>query len=109
MHHKRRSRRRDKRTMAPCGCCTVWDGRGNTRQAPVEDGPCTGKPRKKKPTPKKDKCPINRTHEWYKEWETKTESVHFFSRTYTVTRRTHKATCIHCWKEKILKRIVRYA
>jgi hypothetical protein len=99
MHHKRRSRRRDKRNVFPCGCC--WDyNSAPDRKAPVEDGPCNGKPRKKKPRPKKERCPVNRTHEWYKEVVVTTVPYyHYFLsyRSYTKTERVR--TCIHCWTE----------
>lgn len=102
MHHKRRSRRNDKTPMLSCGCCV--DTRAK-QVGPIEDGPCTGKAKKKKPTPKKDKCPVNRTHEWYKEWvEVPLYNYYdFCDRIFGRKRRVFQATCIHCWKTKELK------
>jgi hypothetical protein len=124
MHHKRRSRRQDKRNMLACGCCE--DIRGG--KIPVEDGPCTGRVTPKKPTPKKEKCPVNGTHEWYREttvrvvdkftnlngywnceecrrirkdghwWCSRGCDKHTYDYKVEVTTRT--ATCIHCFKEQ---------
>lgn len=114
MHYKRRSRRRDKAHYAPCGCCV--DNRAG-KKAPIEDGPCNGKSRSKRVRPKKERCSVNGTHEWYKEWVEETDwyvpyeicnecgvwyCLLHGERTY-FKRRIHKATCIHCWTVKVLK------
>lgn len=102
MHYKRRSRRSTKRRLAACGCCEII----NPDKLPIEDGPCTGKVKRKKPRKPKEKCPVNRTHEWYKEWVTVEEAYWSYAlKGYKLLRReVYKATCIHCWKEKELKR-----
>lgn len=93
MHYKRRSRRRDHRHMAACGCCEII----TANKFPIEDGPCTGNPKPKKPKPAKDRCSVNRTHEWYVEDFEKTTYGYFgTTRTYHYRR----STCIHCWKVK---------
>lgn len=66
MHHKRRSRRRDKRVMAACGCCTMYDN-STGRKVPIEDGPCTDKARSKRTTPSKERCASGGSHEWVHE------------------------------------------
>jgi hypothetical protein len=105
MHHRRRSRRRDKRTMLPCGCCE--DIRGG-RAAPQidENEVCMGKAKAKKSRPKKkDKCLVNRKHEWYVETVVEqyrspwTNILREWTSTYRVS------TCIHCWRVK--KKLVR--
>lgn len=107
MHHKRRSRRRDKRTMLPCGCCEdIRSGKAIPRIDESEI--CNGKSRsKKKPRSPKERCPVNRTHEWYYEWVIQTTPLYWSRWTWMSTReykyRIKKATCIHCWKEKRLK------
>lgn len=116
MHYKRRSRRRDKAHYAPCGCCV--DNHAG-QKAPIESEICNGKSRSKRVRPKKERCPANGTHEWYKEWVEETDwhipyqnrscdecgawfcAIHG-ERIY-FKRRNHQATCIHCWTVKILK------
>lgn len=67
MHHRRRSRRRDKRTMLSCGCCEdIRSGRGLPRIDEPEV--CMGKAKKRKPRPKKSRCSKGGAHEWYREW-----------------------------------------
>jgi hypothetical protein len=91
---------------------------------PLGDVPCNGKRHgKKKAAKPKDRCPVNGTHEWYKEWVEKEDyyvlytrclkcanrgwgyvfgcSIHNTKHYYTI--RVHLATCIHCWKTKKLK------
>lgn len=105
MHHRRRSRRRDKRTMLPCGCCE--DIRGGKGLPQInENEVCMGKAKKAKPKPKKDKCPVNRVHEWYKEVITEESwvPVHHWWYGYQpgkkekVEHTYNVRTCIHCWK-----------
>lgn len=98
MHHKRRSRRRDKASYYPCGCCV----RPERDVAPVESEICNGKSRGKKARPKKEKCPVNGTHEWYKERvkEVTPSFVWFGRKTSERTYYFDKKTCIHCWVEK---------
>jgi hypothetical protein len=70
-------------------------------QPPIPDGAVTGGPRAKKPRrKKKERCPVNRVHEWYIEIEIVTEE---FRHWWTNEWRTSKAevqtrTCIQCWK-----------
>lgn len=94
-HHKRRSRRRDKLSYFPCGCCVKFD-----RVPPEieEDEICMGKAKKAKPRPKKDKCLLNNgKHEWYV--ENIVETYRFFTgATYSVEYKV--STCIHCFKAK---------
>jgi hypothetical protein len=93
-HHKRRSRRKDKRDLYPCGCC-IKPEKGDKGSPQIsENEVCNGFPRKKKDRPKKDKCPAAKAHEWYKEAVTKED---YWRGEYTFER----WTCIHCWKEKI--------
>lgn len=67
MHYKRRSRRRDKRTLLPCGCCE--DIRGGKGAPQIEENEvCTGKSYGKRGRKPKERCPTNGTHEWYREW-----------------------------------------
>lgn len=119
MHHKRRSRRRDKRTMLPCGCCEGFRG-GRNAPRPDESEVCNGKKLSRRTRPKKEKCPVNGTHEWYKEWvygedyrfECVTHTYYScawnrkpdcdFKRKYWKWRK-RTATCIHCWEVKVLK------
>ena len=72
---------------------------------PLGDVPCNGKRHgKKKQRKAKDKCPVNRVHEWYKEDVTVLEWVYPYDwqnrRPYQVENKYHIETCIHCWKEK---------
>jgi len=107
MHHKRRSRRRDKRVMAPCGCCEVFAS--PARRPPVESEICNGKSRSKRKRPKKERCPVNGKHEWYYEWITQTTPLYVYYRDWNWTPRREynyrikKATCIHCWTQKRVK------
>jgi hypothetical protein len=66
MNYKRRSRRRDKRNMAKCGCCEII----TPGKEPIEDGVCNGKSRSKRVTPKKTKCSAGGSHEWVHESDT---------------------------------------
>lgn len=98
-------------------------GRGSDLPIP-DDIPSNGKKRGNKKVGKpKEKCPVNGTHEWYKEWVEEEDyyvhytrchkcsemgrgyvfgcSVHNEKHYYTV--RNFNATCIHCWKTKTLK------
>jgi hypothetical protein len=121
MHYKRRSRSKDSNYDID------WDSTSRERKLPVEDGPSNGKIRSKRTKPKKDKCPVNGTHEWYKEW---VEWEHYYytglpgwrdcdtcswdrwryfycakhRERHDYTIREHRATCIHCWVTKVLKR-----
>lgn len=91
---------------------------------PLGDVPCNGKRHGKKKVRKaKDKCPVNGTHEWYKEWvEASDFFVHYtrcikcaengwgyvfgcamHNEKHWYTVRKYNATCIHCWKTKTLK------
>ncbi len=96
MNYKRRSRSLDKRRWAACGCCEII----TPGKEPIEDGSCMGKASKKKPRPKKDKCPVNRVHEWYKEdvIETRRYIHPFYKHLKSYDLHYHQKTCIHCWK-----------
>ncbi len=88
--------------------------------------------KKKKASPKKEKCPVNGTHEWYREW-TDVQKVHVSAKSgYWSCQDCRKAmddapwyarrycpdhivetpyeihtcldTCIHCWVEREPKR-----
>lgn len=120
MHYKRRSRRRDKRSMLPCGCCE--DIRGGKALPRIDESEiCNGKV-KKKSTPSKEssRCLPGFHHEWYKETIEDTEyylycKVHGgrfcwrriepcdYERVYYKTL-VVKKTCINCWQERILER-----
>jgi hypothetical protein len=77
-------------------------------QPPLPDDAVTGGPKPKKKARKpKERCPVNGTHEWYREegietehfgghwhWWRKDFWVEKYTRDYTVQTRT----CIHCWK-----------
>lgn len=89
-HYKRRSMRRNKTKMLPCGCCRDIS---EDRQEPIDDGPCTGKKRSKRKTPKKDRCPVNRTHVW----RTQIVEKPWYGST---TRKDELKTCVHCGKQK---------
>src|SRR3982751_446596 len=93
MHHKRRSRRSDSKYI----CCTYCTP-DPMRKAPVDSEVCMGKVKAKKPRPKKDKCPVNRVHEWYVEEETEIYYGWYTDKEYV--RRYKVFTCIHCWKVK---------
>lgn len=74
---------------------------------PLGDAVCNGKRHgRKKPRKPKDKCPAHHKHEWYKEWITREHSYRYpwMSEGRSYTTNNYVATCIHCWKEKILKR-----
>lgn len=102
MHYKRRSRRLDKTRWAACGCCEIIT---KNKQEPVENEICNGKAKKTKPRPKKDRCPVKGTHEWYIE---RVQDTHIYrlqgARLHAWTDTYDKKTCIHCWKE-VKKRI----
>lgn len=147
MHHKRKrtTRREVKRydhKSARAKERTALDGGhpGQARgmswsntipQPPIIDEVGLHKGKKKKQRPAKERCPVNRTHEWYREWQT-IEKVHVSGRPgywncqdcrklrqsgpywfenfcpehivqtrYEVHARTD--TCIHCWKVKVIK------
>jgi hypothetical protein len=81
-----------------------------TPSLPLGDVPCNGKRHgKKKAAKPKEKCPVNGTHEWYKE-----ESTHEFTyilwndKTLTWTENVVEYTCIHCWKTKLHRYSSRY-
>jgi len=70
-----------------------------------------GRVKTKRQRPKKERCPVNRTHEWYRENLIKISfEWHWFKRDrktrentyrqYEITRHYKKRTCIHCWKEQ---------
>lgn len=69
-------------------------------QPPVVDEVGRHKKSSKKAAPKKDKCPCNDKHEWYKEWVVEDETFLLYS--WEVRR--YRWTCIHCWKVKVVKR-----
>lgn len=103
MHHRRRSRRRDKRHMLSCGCCESFNR--DTDHPDIDDNEiCNGRPKRKKPRPKKDKCPVNGTHEWYKEPFVEDCSFSYsFTHDYKLVRWSEEgilSTCIHCWRTK---------
>lgn len=107
MHHRRRSRRRDKRIMAPCGCCEVFGPASKHGPQIDESEICMGKDKKVKPKPKKERCPVNRTHEWYK--EEVTEMYEYTWWDLPAQERVYdKRTCIHCWKVIKKPRYPRY-
>ena len=88
MHYKRRSRRNPKTKMLSCGCCEArW-----ADKEPIEDGPCTGKVRSKRQATTKAKCPVNGTHEWYREVIRRSD--------YFGSHEARVSTCIHCWEVK---------
>ena len=90
MHYKRRSRRLDKRRWASCGCCFII----TPGKEPIEDGPCNGYVRSKKPSKPKERCSANRVHEWYREEVVGTD--YWSDREFRYKRKT----CIHCWLVK---------
>jgi hypothetical protein len=104
MHHRRRSRRRDKRNVFPCGCCWDYNERKNRGPQIDEDEVCMGKAKSKKPRPKKDKCPVNRVHEWYRETVIEEYWVRWTRPGRKMEAEFEVKTCIHCWKA-IKKRI----
>ena len=101
-------------------------------QPPIIDEVGPHKKSKKKGAPKKEKCPVNGTHEWYREWTTVKEVHVSAKRGYWDCQDCRKAmrestwyerrycpahevrtpyeyetcldTCIHCWKERKPKR-----
>lgn len=89
-------------------------GHVKTNDLPVMDGPVTGKTTKKKVRKPKEKCPVNRTHEWYVEDIFSTEVsfyplfADFVTKKVERTYLKRKATCIHCWKEKWIRRRSRH-
>jgi len=80
--------------MAPCGCCPI----ATPEKAPPvdDDAPSNGKRRSKRKRVQKERCAINRVHEWYT--ETISETSEWNGVTFTDTYRVR--TCIHCWKVK---------
>jgi hypothetical protein len=90
---------------------------------PLGDIPCNGKRHSKRKRPKKERCPVNGTHEWYREWIVREDFYVPYHRCeicadrwnlvnwgcwshgerHHYTERIYLATCIHCWKEKKLK------
>lgn len=99
-------------------------------QPPIIDEVGAHKKMTKKTSPKKEKCPVNGKHEWYREWQT-IEKVSISARpgywSCQVCTRLNRElgwpyrycdehrietpyeeyvrtdTCIHCWKVKVLK------
>jgi hypothetical protein len=83
---------------------------------PLGDRPSTGKARAKiKQRKPKDRCSVNRTHEWYKEEVVETHrydmpgfvrwnAMHTEAQRVTRVRTYRIATCIHCWKVKQIGR-----
>lgn len=71
-------------------------------QPPIVDEVGKYKNVTKKTSPKKDKCPCNDRHEWYKEWLI--EDVNFIDSRYSWKAHMYRWTCIHCWKTKVVKR-----
>jgi hypothetical protein len=69
---------------------------------PLGDVPSNGKVRSKRERKPKEKCPVNRVHEWYRE-EVEQETWHYpfwgERKPYTTLDRYKVKTCIHCWKE----------
>jgi hypothetical protein len=93
------------RTRAPR--TDLW---GKADELPLpDDAVSTSGHRSKRKVPKKEKCPVNRVHEWYKE-----ESTHEFTyvlwndKTLTWTENVVEYTCIHCWKIKLHRYSSRY-
>lgn len=101
-------------------------------QPPILDEVGKHKKMTKKSSPKKEKCPVNGTHEWYREW-TEVQKVHvtashgywacqdcrkvmnetaWYDRRYCPVHmvetpyeiHTCLDTCIHCWKERLPKK-----
>ena len=78
---------------------------GQVPTAPFAKAPRTQKTRKPK-----EKCPVNRTHEWYVEDIFTTDVSYYPLFADIVTKKVErtylkrKATCIHCWKEKLIRR-----
>lgn len=69
-------------------------------QPPIVDEVGKYKSVSKKTSPKKDKCPCNDRHEWYKEQVTTVEPF-----LYSLLKvNVHIWTCIHCWKVKEVNR-----
>lgn len=106
-------------------------------QPPIIDEVGLHKSRKKKASPKKEKCPVNGTHEWYREWTT-VKKIHvsakrgywdcqdcrkamnegfWYDRHYCLVHEVRTPyeihtcldTCIHCWKERTPKAHKRYS
>ncbi len=101
-------------------------------QPPIIDEVGLHKSKKKKASPKKEKCPVNGTHEWYREWTTIQRVYISASHGYWTCQDCRKVmnettwndrrycpahmvktpyeihtcldTCIHCWKERLPKR-----
>jgi hypothetical protein len=72
---------------------------------PLGDAPCNGKAHgKKKARKTKDKCPVNRVHEWYTEWSIKDYEYRLWNdKVIRWTERVQEKTCIHCWKAKLIR------
>ena len=85
--------------MASCGCC--WLRSADSSPQINESEICMGKGKRKKPRPKKEKCPVNGTHEWYKEHTTVEYNWSFGPRRrlYKWSEDAVEWTCIHCWKQ----------
>lgn len=84
-----------------------WDYR--PEPLPMGDVASQGKVRSKKKRPKKEKCPINRVHEWYRETVWKDEPKYAYDSLYDLrtwqvigTKKVEYKvkTCIHCWKKE---------
>jgi hypothetical protein len=102
MHHKRRSRRKDKLRYWPCGCCVDRTFNG---KEPIEDGPCTGKLKKKRKHPPKPGCPSNPNgshHQYLKDTEIVIEDYGWPISRHHKYERKYKL-CVWCGKEVRLK------
>lgn len=80
-------------------------------QPPISDNAVMGGPRPKKPRrKKKERCPVNRVHEWYIETAITTEHFRHWWRTdewITHTMEVQTRTCIQCWKvQKRSRRLI---
>lgn len=76
----------------------MW-GRGPDLPVP-DDAPSNGSRRSKRRRPKKDRCSVNRKHEWYREWVEKTD---FYRRT------VHNCETCATESEKWIKQRSRWA
>lgn len=83
-------------SVPPSDC---W-GRGAELPIP-DDTPSNGKSHGKKKVRKpKEKCPVNRVYEWYKEEIPNPDRYSYFHEKWFPDEGTYTLwTCIHCWKE----------
>lgn len=131
MNQKKLDRRLDHKRRRQCEAQAIrgdhprvaksdrWNHRAD--QAPVLDTPSNGKKRGKSKGKAKQKCPVNGTHEWYREvivehgewyrgkpgcWNCPDcgwrpgEGYYYCAKHLAVipyTSSTKRATCIHCW------------